>query len=241
MTVGVPGTLFPGALDAPTPKDVAPLDVLVVPLKPILDAELGLYCDIELGVSKSKPDAFLPSYMPFVQLGLARYQEHAVAGLQLSRPIEYTAQLLPYRFGEVRVVGSSRVRVTVRGQNYRYVETDLGPRLDIRILVREELDMIGPAPSNDFAWFPAVEDGREVVLKDIAPNQMLTDAVIWECEIELPTRRSEAHYGVLIEEYEWLLGDPENPKFVASQDDLFAGTVRTRRGPLFATTVDLGK
>lgn len=243
VTVGVPGKLYPGALDTPKQDDDSPLDVLVVPMKPDLDPQLGLYCDIELGVPKAKPGQFLPSYMPFVQLGLARYQEHAVDGLQLSRPIEHTVQLLPYRFGEVRVVGSSRIRVTVKGQSYSYAEGEkkFGPRLDVRILVREELAVLGPAPSNDFAWFPAERDGKEVVEKDIAPNEELADAVVWDLEIELPTRRNEAHYGVLIEEYEWLRGDPEDPKFVASRDDLFKGTVRTRRGPLFATTIDLGR
>jgi hypothetical protein len=240
VTVGVPGKLHPGASDSPTAANIEPLDVLVVPLRPELDPELGLYCDIELGVPRGKPDQFLPSYMPFVQLGLARYQEHAVNGLQLSRPIEHTGQLLPYRFGEVRVVGPSTVRVTLKGQNYRYAESDLGPRLDVRVLVREKLDINGPSTPGEYGWFPAVLNGKEVVERDKAPD-VEGDAIFWDLEIDLPTRRSEAQYAILIEEYEWLRGDPEDPDFVASRDNLSAGTVKTRRGPLFATTIDIGR
>ena len=240
VTIGVPGMLHPGASDDPAAATIAPLEVLLVPLRPELDPELGLYCDIELGVPKGKPDQFLPSYMPFVQLGLARYQEHAVDGLQLSRPIEHTGQLLPYRFGEVRVIGPSTVRVMLKGQNYRYAESDLGPRLDVRVLVRERLDIGGPSTPGEYAWFPAVLNGKEVAKKDKEPNKVLGDTIFWDLDIDLPTRRSEAQYAILIEEYEWLRGDPEDPDFVASRDNLSAGTVRTRRGPLFATTIDIG-
>ena len=234
----VAGKLYPGASDSSIAETLKPLDVLVVPLEPVLDPELGLYCDIEIGTPGAATTDFLPSYMPFIQLGLVRYQPHAVDGLQLSRPVEYTAQILPHRSGEVRVIGRSRVRVTVRGQAYGYAKPELGPRLDIRLLVRQELPVLGPFPSRDYAWFPATKGETEVVNLDVAPKED-AGAILWEVDIDLPASRQGNHYGILIEEYEWLFADPDNLAGLDPAAGAHAGTVRTRRGPVFATTVDI--
>jgi hypothetical protein len=87
----VSGKPYPGASDTPTSSAVEPMDVLVVPITPTLDPVLGLYCDVEIGVPEGKADAFLTSYMPFIQLGLARYPPVG----WLPQPSEMQLEIVP--------------------------------------------------------------------------------------------------------------------------------------------------
>lgn len=226
------------------------LSVEAVVIKPTLDPDLGLYCDLDIGLESSiaknnranctcNPEPFLTSYMPFVQLGLARYQEHALmptatapetADLRLSHAIEQTVQLLPYRFGEVRIIGRRRVQVILGGQSYAYKDPKAGPRLSIRLLEREN----GASyPNEDYYWVPTTSKGQEVALPNLLPGikPKILDApggTIWGVEFELPLRAEDPDYAVQIEEYEWL---PSN--------DPDAKEKLVRRGPIFATTVEL--
>lgn len=48
--------------------------------------------------------------MAFVQLGLTRYQENSVKGLELSMPVGHMVQLIPRRSGEVKFnKGNSKI------------------------------------------------------------------------------------------------------------------------------------
>ena len=65
------------------------LSVTILPYAPQFSTEDGLFCDIALDIGGA--------YLPFVRLGLVRYQAHAVEHLHLSHPIACDVQLLPER------------------------------------------------------------------------------------------------------------------------------------------------
>lgn len=245
----VRGLLLPAG-DPDSSNRAAQLAVDILPFSPVFDPELGLYCDIPIGPLKADRErgAFLPSHSSFVQLGLARYQEHAVPGLQLSRPKDYLAHLLPDRLGRLEVTGFRSIRLTIKGPVFAYAEPqdesgrlrDLGPRLTATLLVRREIEIMG-RPSGDFVWDLALDDHRRPVVRtDQAPTQRTPGDPMWDLTINLPNPYEEEHYGLLVEEYEYLPADPPDLDQNAPLDQL-AGRVRSRRGPLFSEIVDIGQ
>ncbi|MBN3760724.1 hypothetical protein [Burkholderia sp. Ac-20365] len=101
------------ALAPSSVSGIAPLRVKILPFAPRFSEEDGLYCDIELDIG--------PAYLPFVRLGLVRYQAHAVDHLRLSHPIAYDVQLLPERrlWVEVRdPKGAGKRTVVVEGPGF---------------------------------------------------------------------------------------------------------------------------
>ncbi|MEM5461349.1 hypothetical protein VSR69_42250 [Paraburkholderia phytofirmans] len=101
------------ALDPSSVSGIAPLPVKILPFAPCFSEEEGLYCDLQLDIG--------PAYLPFVRLGLVRYQAHAVDHLRLSHPIAYDVQLLPERrlWVEVRdPKGAGKRTVVIEGPGF---------------------------------------------------------------------------------------------------------------------------
>ncbi len=104
---GVP-TLEPSSVSS-----IKPLQVEILPFEPRFSEEQGLYCDHQLDIG--------PAYLPFVRLGLVRYQRHAIEHLRLSHPIAYDIQLLPERrlWVEVRdPKGAGKRTVAIEGPGF---------------------------------------------------------------------------------------------------------------------------
>ncbi|WP_125958890.1 hypothetical protein [Sphingomonas koreensis] len=215
-----------------TGKRPAPHPVTIIAFTPELDPVLGLYCDIRL----ANPQGALFSYMPFIQLGLARYQEHAVEALKLSHPVQCMVQILPDRAGYVQISGPTSVKVVVSGPAFGSMEDEYHRmRLNVRLMERIPLPGGGEG-----SWRPARGgDNRDVVMLDQRPNGAIDDE-LWSIELTLPASHMGTHYGLLIEEYEMLPADPvEQVENAPRGADPLEGTQLFQRGPLFQTTVDL--
>ena len=226
-------------------------------VEPKLDRELGLYCDLEIGEAGVEPaedsdedrpviKPFIKGYMPFVTLGLARYQEHALVNaqeqldgtpvdLRLSYVESKTTQILPYRFGEARRVGRRRIKVEVGGQTFDPLDMNNDTELEIRLLVRKDAAPY-PNSSNRYYWVPATISGREFIYKATkiqrAERDIRADGIIWTCEFELPVLLDSPSFAVQIDEYEHLRID-EGP--FSNEID----PVVDRRGPLFSRFVEI--
>ncbi len=241
-------------------KPVVPYAVVdAAILEPVLDPELGLYCDVEIGDPDQPPsrdraekdthlDNFEKGYMPFVTLGLARYQEHALehavgvdcepdVDCRLSHVAPKTIQVLPYRHGTVRRIGIQKVRIEIRGQISRPRPEIFDSELEVRLL---ELKRAAPYPSTRTAWFPVSISGREIVHHAIrlseekypAYKKNAVDGLVWELEFDLPTFARRPRFAVQIDEYELL----------DVVDDVHAASDKPhceRRGPVFSKFVEL--
>ena len=207
-----------------------PLPVTILPFEPVTDTKLGLYCDIRF----ARPQGALFSYMPFLQLGLARYQPHAAATLELSHAVQETVQILPDRLGYVELQSQKKIRVVVSGPGFgKREDTYHRMRLDVRVMQRD-------SAAGEQVWRPTKgSDGRDLFQVNQIPNGK-TDDELWAIDIDLPERRDQVHYAVLIEEYELLPADPVSLVEDAPRGaDPLEGTELVRRGPLFQVTIDL--
>lgn len=230
--------LQPGADDFGGVPTAGSHTVRIVALTPQVDPDLGLYCDIEFGGAAF--DDALRSYMPFVQLGLARYQEHSVKGLELSRPVEYTVQLIPDRRAVVTVTGSRRLQIDLHGQVFApppQAET----YLHIRMMERRQEVLAGGVPGERY-WLPVLDE-RDRVVEARTPLSRSNEAgqtdLIATSSLTVPHDFESAAYGILVEEYEVMPGDPPDRYENLSSEDAMADTIPTVRGPLFMTTINL--
>lgn len=185
--------LLPGAdpVDGST-STAKPISATALPFKLILDPKTGTYySEIEIAPTSGVEEA----YMPFVQLGLARYQEHSVKGLELSLPVGTTIQLFPRRVGKIKF------RRRSEGQRFSLqLSGQVDPRskyhsvLDVTALVRVDNGHERPR------WIAQVSGGKIAKLEGLKPN-----ADGWTvAEFKMPKDRyfSDNWLGVLIEEYE---------------------------------------
>jgi hypothetical protein len=172
---------------------VEPLQVKVLPYRPNLagfDPEQGLYCDVEIDLGAS--------YFPFVQLGLVRYQEHAVEHLTFSRPIEFQVQLLPKRDLWIEVRPGPRKRTFVmQGSGFEVPLLD-EPQpahrrnaVDLHIMIWDSLAKEWRAQPLARDLEPAVDAG--------------TRRYTWRHQFDLPG--NDQRYRLLVEEYERLPAD----------------------------------
>ncbi|CAA9215086.1 MAG: hypothetical protein AVDCRST_MAG76-320 [uncultured Acidimicrobiales bacterium] len=148
-------------LDETTGTDQSGAAVGVVAFEPEYDEDRRLwFCDIDL-VAKSSP-----SYFPFVQLVLARYQRDSVGpGLKVSRVVQTDfAQLLPPRTLTVSFRGATTLDVTLYGP------APDGPYSNRVEVTLEHHD--GETPG-DLGWervTPAPDRPNPVVLSDGMPD-----------------------------------------------------------------------
>jgi hypothetical protein len=170
----------------------SPIDVTALPYTLQFDSGTGeFYCDIRLNDIELGKDP----YMPFVQLGLATYQPHGLPGLELSIPVGQTIQLLPRRFGHARF--------RTRGDAYQLELKLNGPSrggtlLDVTAIQRLEADRVVAR------WIPQKRSGAIVREVGLAPDA----SGGWHLQnFRMGYSRRRYHLGLLIEEYEPLVGN----------------------------------
>lgn len=179
-----------------TAPTAAPLGVKVLGYKIELDREKGdFYCDIALDEEAARSSA----YMPFVQLGLTRFQHHSVPGLELSTATGHQVQLLPRRSGEVRFKSKSEAN--------SFTVTLSGP-VDPNHKVY--LDMIAIRLLDD------ERDGPRWVQQSHQPSGKLSQTLAVEPasangwvikDFKMARSRRVEHTGILLEEYELITDD----------------------------------
>lgn len=186
-------------IDDTTPT-VPPLKVKVLPYPVEFDFQRGqFYCDIDFVDDDAGGAA---PYMPFVQLGLARYQPEAVKDLELSTAVGEMIQLLPLRRATAefrRKNEPSRFRFELRGPSDGRATT----RLDVTALVRRNDTPGGPR------WVPQTWHHNSKIAEELnLPRQ--GDG--WSLDFKMPRNRFRDHLGLLIEEHELMRDDQGRPK-----------------------------
>ena len=190
--------LLPGAdpIDGSV-STAKPISATALLFKLTLDPKTGTYySEIRIAPTTVVGDA----YMPFVQLGLARYQAHSVKGLELSLPAGTTVQLFPRRTGKVKFRKRSegrRFSLMLSGQ--------IDPRqVDPRFKFHSVIDVTALVQVNNGQerphWIPQIHDGKIAKLEGLAPNA--DGWTIREFEMPMDRYNNDCWLGLLIEEYE---------------------------------------
>lgn len=186
-------------------------------------------------------------YFPFVQLGLARYQEHAVDELRLSKPVSTWFQIPPVRKGTIAYGSDRSVILTLHGVGFHNPSGDsrvARPLLNVRMLAATRQDRLPRDGDGSRAWQRAVERGRTVedlgrppdIVKPSRPNG--PDECWWIVTLRMPQSQPGVRYALLIEEVERMPQD-------FMQDNAESGKrfyeEIVDRSPLFSHIVDLGE
>ena len=173
-----------------------PLKVQILPYKIQLNNQTGkLYIDIHI---RADATPFKTTYMPFIQLGLARYQEHAVRGLELSAPVGQMVQVLPRRKGNVRFVS--------RNEGYSFhlsIEAPIAKSVDPKQTYL--LQVTALRMDDGGRWVPQIkaEDGSILRMEKTRPYEKDVWGENWSIDgFKMRYSRFQEHLGVLIEEFE---------------------------------------
>jgi hypothetical protein len=234
-------------------KAIAPIRVDILAYDPRLthtdgtpfrsDDETGPWiCDVKID-----PKAV---YYPFVQLGLARYQQHAVAGLELSTPVAAWCQVPPVRKGTISYEKDRWIVLTVHGVGFHNPSGDadtVRPLLNVQMLIATRPNRLPRDSDGTRAWRRAVERGALIERLELPPDVVKPaksgepDECWWIVRMQMPRSRPGVRYGLLIEEIERMRVDrmrepvekfPLNERFY--EDSI-------PRSPLFSHIVDLGE
>jgi hypothetical protein len=233
------------------------LSVRINAYQPQPDLDEGqFYCDIALNEHSA--------YYPFVQLGLARYQPHAVEGLELSPAVTTWVQFPPTRDVEVSIDHQRNVTVHVWGVGYYpagynakdYDANDLPSLSPVPPAFSDVPEPFTAVPvlkvtlmrstfegrlADSDGWIPQIGPLGQPLSGVFAPAVTKNDPrhrVDWTLKaFSLPPQAPGVRYGALIEEVELMRGDPDDPSAAAS--GLPNRTVE--RGPMFSYVVDLGE
>ncbi|GAA0724707.1 hypothetical protein [Dokdonella soli] len=180
------------------PGDAGDSGVLVNirPHVPVLDEKRGFYCDIVLdpqnAAQRASDLASGAPYMPFVHLGLARYQKHSVAGLELSHAVGRDLWLMPWRHGSIEFSDQHNFVIRVEGPMIDE-DPETGPLLEISVVHNEA------AGSGTYLWVPARGKADEIYKASLAPSANAGRA-IWEWTGRLPHARLMRNYGIRFRE-----------------------------------------
>jgi hypothetical protein len=237
-----------------------PLDVKVInpdlivqikTYKPEMEPNEGLwYCDLDIGHGAS--------YQPFVQLGLARYQPHSVAGLELSAPVAAWVQPLPQRKGSVTFEKNRTIVVEHYGLGFGLTGLGTGdarvraPRLNLRLLRASHPGRLPHGENGSLTWAPLIDgNGRAIEKLGVCPASKQDKGgketnEAWWCErFTLPPCRPGIRYGLMIEETELMDADPEPTQYpqnwIYDKGRLTVKTIEAERSPFFLHVVDLGE
>jgi hypothetical protein len=219
--------------------------VSVVAYKPVLQPDGFWTCDVAIDSG--------PAYSPFVQLGLVRYQPHAVDGLHLSPPIRRWVKVPPAREGRV-VFKSDDHTLTFERHGIGYYRTETGdrhdderhltdfPLLNWRLLTavrRNDVPWEGSPWNGEISWRPVLQNGQVVQKLRLRPIQRGAE-LWWVGEVTLPERRYDGDYALLLEEIELMAQEVGAGTKARDNDCEMVFTSRLQeRGPLFSHIVDL--
>jgi hypothetical protein len=169
------------------------------------------YCDIDIDAGDA--------YYPFIRMALARYQPKSVQDAELSRVVlaEFI-QLAPGRMAWIArdPEQPARLAITVSGRGYRRnASFPCSSQVEVRIerFLGEDEGAIG--------WVPV-----SVEPESLADTQVLPGQTAWTGTLTLPADGPDARFRLIVEEYEYFLGD--DPAFSAPEGRPF-GQDRERR------------
>lgn len=194
------GFSLPASADPTDPDKTArkPLPATVLAYDLTLDKGSGVfYVDISTNGSN---DAFANTYMPFVQLGLARLQVKAVQGLELSVPVGQMVQVLPRRSGSVTF--------QKKGDGLK-LDFDLhapkGKNADPAQQWILEVTALEWDPRNGGRWIPQNDSVSHTVIQNrqVMPNENGDVFPNWHVDgFKMEKSRLKHRVGLLIEEFE---------------------------------------
>jgi hypothetical protein len=179
------------------------------------DADRGLwFSDIRVLTQKS--------YMPFVRLGVVRYQPDSMAGLEVSPPVVIDpVQMLPDRTVTVTGSGLSR-HVTVTGISYTQFDTGPGRNPTVYCAVQQ---VNAGIPDPDLRWEMAPAQpsgGRGKKLTRTAPASATADTT-WAGDVTIPG--SGGPFRLLVREFELHQEGGADPPFTTKERIVFLETV----------------
>lgn len=184
-------------------------DVAILAYQPELDSVSGRWY-VDVDITTNDTDS------PFIQLAVARYQPHALQGLELSEPIKLDAiQVPPIRTVEMeKLEDSQSLRVRVFGVGYsrrqlagleNFASSPFilpnSPLQSFRLL-RKVNDLGGGIAVHD-------DQGHPVEALQICPKKP-TGYLIWESTLKLPKGVSDQEVYVNIIEEELSISDEAN-------------------------------
>ena len=224
IELGCPNeTLGPG-----NPKPANTVEVAIAAYYPVLEPVHGehWYCDVPLDPDKS--------YFPFVRFGLARYQEHALKGLELSYPVAEWAQIPPRREARVELLNERDILVVVEGTGYHETNDSELPadkkgklnktRFCLRVCRMAQPDNV-PHEGEEVNWLPVISAGQKLESNVSAD----TEQIHVHQKFHLPHSWRHHRYAVIIEEFEPMVADGE----------IIGDKIISCRGPMFACTIPL--
>jgi hypothetical protein len=162
------------------------------------------------------------SYMPFVRLGVVRYQPDSMAGLETSPPVAIDpVQMLPDRTVTVTGSGLSR-HVVVTGISYTQFAT--GPQRNPTVYCAvQEADAGIPDP--DLRWATVAgqpNGGKGLKLTRTAPATATADTT-WQGDVTIPG--AGGPFRLLVRESEQHQEGPKGGPFTAKERVVFLETV----------------
>ena len=169
------------------------------------------YADLDLNVGEA--------YYPFIRLALARYQPCSVKDAELSRIVlaDFIQLASDRRVWIVREPDNQQsLAITVSGAGYsRNASFACASQIEVRI--ERFLD----SSEGSIGWVPV-----SLEPSNLLDAQVIAGQTVWTGKLELPIDRPQARFRIIIEEYEYFLGD--EPDFSAAPEAPF-GTGKDRR------------
>jgi hypothetical protein len=191
-------------------------EVTAVGHRPEFDADRRLwFCDLQVEVGAA--------YTPFVELRLARYQPHSIAGVHLSATVRTDfVQVLPRREATFVVAGDARAAVvTLRGAvgvpRHAIALPDVASEVAASRVVETWVERLPAAATSDLEW----EVASEVVALPVrmglgAARSGRYDDVEWAGALPLPERQGGDRLRIRLAEYELHEADPKDlPRLTA--------------------------
>lgn len=182
--------------------EVAGQKVTVIGHQPQYDAGRRLwYCDLQVDAGAA--------YTPMVQLALARYQPHSVAGVELSSVVKADfAQLLPRREATFIVTpDGSAVLVTLAGPigvpQHAISLPNIASRVNASRLVQAWVERLPADAATDLDWATVgskVTLQVQLTLKQA--KQQRHDDIQWAGAVAVPDRAAGERWRVRVVEYE---------------------------------------
>jgi hypothetical protein len=179
------------------------------------------YCDLDIDAGDL--------YYPFIRLALARYQPMSVQGAELSRVVLADfIQLAPGRMAWVArdPAKPDRLAITVSGEGYRG-NASFPCASQIEVRVERFLD----GDEGGIGWVPV-----SIEPQPLNDTQVLPGQTAWTGTVTLPADRPDARFRLIVEEYEYFLGD--DPAFTAQAGRPF-GRGKDRR-LVYADAIEVG-
>jgi hypothetical protein len=170
-------------------------------------------------------------YSPFVRLALARYQPHALPGMELSRVmLSDFVQIMPQRTVTITPAADSSNRYTVQVDGLTYqsnswvpndADADAGPDtqflpplpstiLPVPNLIEVSVEQRIPGASDEAGW-QATDTSQagqiEITSAALAGAHFSPGAPLWKGDVSLPGDRTPGQFRIVIKELEQLADD----------------------------------